>query len=919
MLKTNETLLKERLPKIHAKLHTLCCEHREIKVEQNGISIDGILTDNRDVKTTRLRPIDTIVVYGFGCGNTLRRIIEHSPKSNLVCIETDLCVIKKALESVDLSDILKFKNLILVTPEENRLQRTLQLTIEILKNKLTWGNVIEYQIPGYENIKQFPLKKAREILKKLYSPILLNRNTLIGFSQTISENIIKNIPDMVHGTHIDKLRNLFKDTPVVIVASGPSLSKNIDLLHEVKGKIPIIAVDSVVSILLNKNIHPDIMCGVDYKQVTMEKYTPILKLKKKSDITYICEGAIHYSIPKLFRHTIFNHQPSSLIKYYEEITGKMEMDKLSINAVTHLAMLTAYITGANPIILIGQDWAYSGAMDHAKGVYLEGKIPGKILWIKGNYQERVPTDANLMSGLQIAEIISARFKERGIRVINATEGGAFISNTELMTFREAIDTFIRKGISYKPITLNSDKPNFRQFVEATSRIKKDIQELIKESSKALKLDYEIEKKWKKTRRESDIAKLVKESNRINDELTFSFILSNVVAQYYFEEFFNFYQEEVDIEGHTTEKRIEQSIKYFRLIREKSQLVLKKIEELELHLKLLEEYYSNKEIFLQNIDSVLKLCKSLVAFRDMYRGLEIAKEAAGVHDRAELYYYMGKFYGMNVFTHRESIECYEEALSRNPKFEEAKFDLEVEKKKPESHFILAQKAINENNLTLAKRFIRRVLLMEPNNNTARKWLKTIEEAEHSEKQAIQQKLLFNQLKEDSISYSTYKTAFELIKSNKLDEAFSNLMKLYNTYGAFGDVPFLLGSILIDKGKIDEAERYIRETIDHSGYSPFVHLALGKIYLIKNNPSLAMEHLEKAVEDKEELKPEVGDILGNLYFQVKDYTKAIEYFRAHLPISPDKSQTVTKIAMCYKALGLEKEYEVLIKKAKELKTH
>ena len=62
------------------------------------------------------------------------------------------------------------------------------------------------------------------------------------------------------------------------------------------------------------------------------------------------------------------------------------------------------------------------------------------IWIPGNYEEKVPTITNLNDyRLWFQEFIESWKKMYDVRFINATEGGAKIEGTEVMSLSEVID------------------------------------------------------------------------------------------------------------------------------------------------------------------------------------------------------------------------------------------------------------------------------------------------------------------------------------------------------------------------------------------------------------------------------------------------------------------------------------------------
>ena len=110
--------------------------------------------------------------------------------------------------------------------------------------------------------------------------------------------------------------------------------------------------------------------------------------------------------------------------------------------------------GFETVILVGQDLAYTDDKSHADGTFRE-TMPKEntesMIRVKGNYQDTVPTLTNLKIYLEwFADYIKGA-KERGnFRVINATEGGAYIEGTELMTLKMRLMNILEKRQIFQP-------------------------------------------------------------------------------------------------------------------------------------------------------------------------------------------------------------------------------------------------------------------------------------------------------------------------------------------------------------------------------------------------------------------------------------------------------------------------------------
>ncbi len=731
-------------------------------------------------------------------------------------------------------------------------------------------------------------------------------------SQYIIENIVKNVSDIALGSSLDYLKNKAKNKPALIVASGPSLSNDIETIKYYRDKFIIIAVDSVANVLEQRAIKPDIICGLDYQQVTLEKYSPFMKKAYPDDTLFVFEPAIFYHIPKLFKNKVFKTEENSFLELLD-INPRYEV--FPINAVTHLAVNVAYILGANPIVFVGQDWAYTMAQHHAKGTILPQGLPEKLIWVKGNYEEKVPTDENLYSGLTIMSEIAKFLTSNGINVINATSGGAYIENTQIQHLEDFAQS-IKKNVSFN-VKLNK-KPSLSKYIKKLKNILTEMNKAIQKADKALKINQSIQKIYEKTKDIEKIRTKVEESNKINDELYNNPVMTKFVFFFYFKEFYNFFKEETDIENQTLEQRLKQSNKYFELIKTHTQNLLELVSKTIGYLELKNAFLHKFEENIKNTDKLFELLMNCYDFGDIYFGLEIL-DKVNFKNNPKLIFAKAKLLSNYRYFHKQALELFEKAIELDPDFELAKNELAVEKYKVVSHLILAKDAIlNRNDFITAKRLIERARDYDPDDERTIQWLSVIDNLENMQTMQERQKVIKDQLKVEG-SLPEYKKAIELLKQNKIDEAYVALENLNNKYPAFGDALFLMGSILIDKKDFDKALELIRQAEKLLPYHPFVYIALAKIYMSKEIYDKAKEALERALSLNPNLKDEIGENLGDLYYEFGEYEKALSLYESNFKIAQDKVKMLMKIALCYKELGLIQSYNQIIDKLKELSTN
>ena len=242
------------------------------------------------------------------------------------------------------------------------------------------------------------------------------------------------------GSLIDKID---KDVPAIIVASGPSLAKNMHLLKEAKGKSVIISADSAVSALLANDIVPDLYISVDpnkeaksFEDDRVKDIPSVVELT--SSVNAIKEGQEHFFL--------FNRDNKYLENFLDEYNVDMHMIG-SGGSVANMCFDIAVTIGFRTMIFIGLDLAYTGNKTHVEntaryGMAIEESTVEYTTDIYGN-QVKSSGEFAIYRGL-IEEGIAAN---PDMCVIDATEGGALVRGTKIMTFAEAISKYCNKDFS----------------------------------------------------------------------------------------------------------------------------------------------------------------------------------------------------------------------------------------------------------------------------------------------------------------------------------------------------------------------------------------------------------------------------------------------------------------------------------------
>lgn len=295
-------------------------------------------------------------------------------------------------------------------------------------------------VPNYEVL--FPketlefIRECRDIAKSE----LAQRNTKARFSSVLAKNLLSNIRYLPKGYTTIQLAGLIpEDVPGILVAAGPSLNKNIRELKKARGRAFIIAVDTAIKPLLKAGILPDMFAMVDGKKpldlVTADGADQIPLI---SSIVGASEVFSYHKGMKFFFTEGYQLENEILFHY------KMQESMVPCGgSVATLAFGFLYRIGVRTVILVGQDLALTGGRSHADGTFqekMEVVDTSGCIMVEGNCEEKVPTRTDFKIYLDWYEmyIKGAQKESPYFRVINATEGGAKIKHTEVMTLKEAI-------------------------------------------------------------------------------------------------------------------------------------------------------------------------------------------------------------------------------------------------------------------------------------------------------------------------------------------------------------------------------------------------------------------------------------------------------------------------------------------------
>lgn len=442
-----------------------------------------------------------VLMMGVGNFTYLKELAEQTENPlTIVVYEPSLQIFRKFLEMTDIQKWME-KHLIIfwVDGLEGMDAKSMgDIINQVLKYELL-DSAKYFILPNYEVF--FPeetvlfVKSCRDTALKELS--IYQTNKL--FSEVMVKNLFSNARYLCDGYKTTQLVEVIpRDIPGIVVAAGPSLNKNIHELKKAKGKAFIFAVDTAIKPLLQAGIIPDMFAVIDAL-----KPIELVQMEEARDIPLLTTLNAAPEVLNYHRGMKFFFNEGYL--FAEDIfekSGHRTGDVSSGGSVATNIFSLFYKIGIETVILVGQDLAYTGNKSYADGTFqekIEEVDTSYFMMVEGNFEKKVPTRTDLKLFIDWYNMYIERIREydKEFRVINATEGGAKIQNTELMTLEEAIKQVCNKEVDIRacleklPPMLNEEAREWT--VEYLKRIPEEFQKLKKAAGKLKKLYQKLDK------------------------------------------------------------------------------------------------------------------------------------------------------------------------------------------------------------------------------------------------------------------------------------------------------------------------------------------------------------------------------------------------------------------------------------------
>lgn len=319
-------------------------------------STNGAETEAKKIfKSTKDDPNTIHLIYGLGLGYLFKEFCENS-RGKIILFEPDIEMLRLTLDVVDFSKELAQKNVFIVSNFE---------TLEIVfYNTYAYGGKTKMHFLNFHKLK-YPnrIQAVKDEITRLHSIISSNTNFQKQNNYLFLNNTIDALEKKVQIPPLSVLKNKFENIPAIIVSAGPSLGKNIEILKKYQDKAIIFCVGTAYKTLMKSGIKPDFLNVIEMYDCSTQ-----IENQSTEDVNFISEA---YTNKKFHE---FQYKSKFLTLSKENIANiwfsKLIKENIDIyetkGTVSYNALNSAKILGCNPIILLGQDLAYTDGKCYAE-------------------------------------------------------------------------------------------------------------------------------------------------------------------------------------------------------------------------------------------------------------------------------------------------------------------------------------------------------------------------------------------------------------------------------------------------------------------------------------------------------------------------------------------------------------------------
>ncbi len=428
-----------------------------------------------------------VVLFGLGLGYHIVACERTALRPTIVVCEPDLHLIKLALCLFELHDQLDSGRLRFVTTTE---KGAIHERLKLISTTLMLGT--RYVVlPHAARCRVDEFTRFQALVTDYISFARTQLVTALRNSRITFENIINNLPSYLNEPGIEAFAGRGRGFPAVLIAAGPSLSRQLPLLREIQDRAVLIAVQTVLKPLLQQGIRPHFVASLDYHEISAQFYSDLADVQ---DCALIAEPKVAWQVPDAYPGRVHMLHARVL----DDLLGEQLPRRGALKAggtVAHLAYYFAEHLACNPIVLVGQDLAFSDGMYYAPGMPVEAswqpessryqtvemrqweriiRIRPILRKVPDSRDGLVYTDEPMFT---YAEQFEADFAQTDTRIINTSASGRTLGGTELLPLESVVEQYCRQPLGADQLRVDFRAPSAPRRTAIAAALEERLDEL----------------------------------------------------------------------------------------------------------------------------------------------------------------------------------------------------------------------------------------------------------------------------------------------------------------------------------------------------------------------------------------------------------------------------------------------------------
>jgi hypothetical protein len=343
------------------EIETFIAKNGQTTLRCNGILIHSAYDPKKEGEkfAQKIQPGSQVCLYGMGLGYHLGPLLERiGPEGSLLVIELNANLLSAAFTLNDLSEVFKDPRFQLIhSDNESTAADQISAGMQFLTETSSKSLEIIFHAPSFKCIpKNFPkLSNALEILLlERRFPAVLGGQEKLNYQK--NKAIVQNTPG------IKTLKNAHAGQAALLISAGPSLDSIVPHLKYLQKRALIACVDTALPILIQADIVPDYIFTLDPQTENCKHLVELPHQRGTLIFTPTSHPHILSRAPQ--KKYVAIQQGHSLFK--DDPLGAEKGLTQSGGSVACFALDCLIQFGCRPILLAGQDCAFSGGRIYAR-------------------------------------------------------------------------------------------------------------------------------------------------------------------------------------------------------------------------------------------------------------------------------------------------------------------------------------------------------------------------------------------------------------------------------------------------------------------------------------------------------------------------------------------------------------------------